>query len=76
MAMKRADHDALGSDEFVDALEQAVLRGKQVAVELRDGTAFVDRITDVTASDGKDVAVFEARGRIEVAKIRTLSHLG
>jgi len=49
---------------------------KQVAVELRDGTAFVDRISDLTASEGKDVAVFEARGRIAVADIRTLSHLG
>lgn len=73
---KRADHDAMGSDEFVDVLEQAVLRGKPIAVELRDGTAFVDRITDVTASEGVDVAIFEARGRIEVSRIRTLSHLG
>lgn len=74
--MKRADQDVMGTDEFLDVLEQAVLRGKQVAVELRDGTAFVDRISDLTASEGKDVAVFEARGRIAVADIRTLSHLG
>lgn len=74
--MKRADQDVMGSDEFLDVLEQAVLRGKQVAVELRDGTAFVDRISDLVAADGKDVAVFEARGRIAVESIRTLSHLG
>ncbi len=74
--MKRADQDVMGTDEFLDVLEQAVLRGKQVAVELRDGTAFVDRISDLTAFEGKDGAVFEARGRFDVADIRTLSHLG
>lgn len=71
--MKRLDQDALGRCDFIDVLEEAVLRGKPVAVELRDGSAFVDRLRDVLTEQGADVAVFESRGRVGVEAIRTVS---
>ena len=71
--MKRVEQDALGQCDFIDVLEEAALRGKQVAVELRDGTAFLDRLVDVVTAEGADLAVFESRGRVAVADIRSVS---
>ena len=56
--MSRLEQDLLGSCDFVDVLEEAVLVKKPVAVELRDGTTFIDQVTDVTGAGDTVIAAF------------------
>jgi hypothetical protein len=56
--MERIDQDRVGSCSFIDVLEEAVLSRRPVAVELRDGSAFIDLVTDVTTESGRDFAEF------------------
>ena len=67
--MSRLEQDLLGSCDFVDVLEEAVLVKKPVAVELRDGTTFIDQVTDVTTESGQDWAVFRSHPRVLVRDI-------
>ena len=67
--MGRLEQDALGSCSFIDVLEEAVLVKRPVAIELRDGTAFIDQVTDVTTESGQDFAVFRSHARVAVRDI-------
>lgn len=63
----------LGSCDFIDVLEEAVLRHQPVHVKLSEGEDFVDEIVDVVTEGGKDIAVFREHDRIDVKAIRTLT---
>lgn len=69
----RLDQDEIGRCDFIDVLEEAVLRRSPVAVELRDGTTFIDRVVDVVTESGKDWAVFAQHGRVLVTGIRAMT---
>jgi transcriptional antiterminator Rof (Rho-off) len=66
---ERFDQDQVGRCDFLDVLEEAVLRRTPVAVTLRDGTAFRDVVVDVVTRDGVDRAVFRDRGEVPVPEI-------
>ena len=68
--MERIDQDRVGSCSFIDVLEEAVLSRRPVAVELRNGSAFIDLVTDVTTESGRDFAEFRTHPRIPVLDIR------
>ena len=59
----------MGSCSFVDVLEEAVLVKRPVAIEMRDGTTFIDQVTDVTTESGQDFAVFRSHARVPVREI-------
>jgi Rho-binding antiterminator len=65
--------DEIGRCDFIDVLEEAVLRRRSVAVELRDGTAFIDQVLDVVTEKGDDFAVFRDHGRSKVGEIRSVT---
>jgi Rho-binding antiterminator len=67
--MSRLEQDQVGSCSFVDVLEEAVLVKRPVAIELRDGTTFIDQVTDVTTESGRDFAVFRSHARVAVRDI-------
>src|SRR5215831_18824663 len=67
--MSRLEQDDVGSCSFVDVLEEAVLVRRPVAIELRDGTTFIDQVTDVTTESGQDFAVFRSHARVPVKDI-------
>jgi Rho-binding antiterminator len=67
--MSRLEQDEVGSCSFVDVLEEAVLVKRPVAIELRDGTTFIDQVTDVTTESGQDFAVFRSHTRVPVKEI-------
>ena len=67
--MNRLEQDQVGSCSFVDVLDEAVLVKRPVAIELRDGTTFIDQVTDVTTDSGQDFAVFRSRPRVAVRDI-------
>ena len=52
LSMSGSNQDRVGSCSFIDVLEEAVLSRRPVAVELRDGSAFIDLVTDVTTEVG------------------------
>ena len=66
--MSRLEQDQVGSCSFVDVLEEAVLVKRPVAIELRDGTTFIDQVTDVTTESGQDFAVFRSHARVPVKR--------
>jgi Rho-binding antiterminator len=61
--------DDVGRCSFIDVLEEAVLVHRAVAVALRDGTRFIDVVTDVVTESGEDYAVFRSRERVAVTDI-------
>ena len=63
------NQDELGRCDFLDVLEEAVLRRKTVAVELRSGETFLDRVVDVVTESGDELVVFHAHPRISVGQI-------
>src|SRR5262245_66674578 len=67
--MNRLEQDQVGSCSFVDVLEEAVLVKRPVAIELRDGTTFIDQVTDVTTESGQDFAVFRSHARVPIKEI-------
>ncbi len=69
----RLDQEEIGRCDFIDVLEEAVLRRSAVAVELRDGSTFIDRVTDVVTEGGKDWAVFAEHERVPVIGIRAMT---
>jgi Rho-binding antiterminator len=68
-AMSKLEQDEVGSCSFIDVLEEAVLVKRPVAIELRDGTTFIDHVTDVTTESGQDFAVFRSHSRVPVREI-------
>jgi Rho-binding antiterminator len=71
--MARMCQDDVGRCDFIDVLEEAVLRRRPVAVELRAGEAFADVVTDVVTEQGDDFAVFRSHARVPVGDIRSVS---
>jgi Rho-binding antiterminator len=65
----------LGSCDFVDVLEEAVLRRSTISVDLRDGRHFSDRVRDVVTEDGADFAVFANHGTIALRDIALAGRL-
>lgn len=74
--MSRICQDDVGRCDFIDVLEEAVLRRRPVAVELRAGEAFVDQVLDVVTEQGDDFAVFRLHARVPVGEISALSRSG
>ena len=67
--MTLMSQDEVGRCSFIDVLEEAVLRRRAVAVNLQDGTSFIDEVTDVVTENGDDFAVFRAHPRVRVGDI-------
>ncbi|MDY7225615.1 hypothetical protein [Hyalangium rubrum] len=67
--MTRMCQDELGRCDFLDVLEEAVLRHRPVAVELRSGETFIDRVVDVVTEQGDDFAVFRSHDRVPVGEV-------
>lgn len=61
--------DELGRCDFIDVLEEAVLRRRPVAVRLRSGESFIDQVVDVVTERGDDFAVFRTHPRVRVGDI-------
>ena len=61
--------DNVGRCSFIDVLEEAVLVHRAVAVALRDGERFIDRVVDVVTENHEDYAVFESHARVAVSDI-------
>lgn len=71
--MARMCQDEVGRCSFIDVLEEAVLRRRAVAVQLRAGEAFIDQVTDVVTEDGDDFAVFRSHTRVSVGAIEAVT---
>ena len=67
--MTRMCQDEVGRCDFIDVLEEAVLRRRPVAVQLRAGEAFIDEVVDVVTEQGDDFAVFRSHARVPVGDI-------
>lgn len=61
--------DDIGRCSLIDVLEEAVLVGAPVALALRDGSRFIDRLLDVVTEGGEDYAIFAGRARVAVSEI-------
>lgn len=68
---QRMDRDLARSRDFLDVLEEAVLRRTGVAVILRNGEIFFDVVMDVVTREGVDRALFRNRGEVPVREIRS-----
>ncbi len=71
--MTLMNQDELGRCDFIDVLEEAVLRHRPVAVQLREGDAFIDEVVDVVTERGDDFAVFKSHERVSVGQILSVS---
>ena len=71
--MTRICQDEVGRCDFIDVLEEAVLRHRPVAVHLREGEAFIDEVVDVVTEQGDDFAVFKSHERVSVGRIRSVT---
>lgn len=71
--MTRLCQDDVGRCDFLDVLEEAVLRRRPVAVELRAGATFTDEVVDVVTEHGDDFAVFRSHARVPVGDILSVS---
>jgi Rho-binding antiterminator len=71
--MSRICQDDVGPCDFIDVLEETVLRRRPVAVQLRAGEAFIDQMLDVVTEAGREFAVFRSHGRVPVSQIAAVS---
>jgi transcriptional antiterminator Rof (Rho-off) len=71
--MSRICQDDVGPCDFIDVLEEAVLRRRPVAVQLRAGETFIDQMTDVVTEAGREFAVFRSHARVPVNQIAAVS---
>jgi Rho-binding antiterminator len=71
--MSRICQDDVGGCDFIDVLEEAVLRRRPVAVQLRAGETFIDQMVDVVTEAGTDFAVFRSHARVPVREIAAVS---
>ena len=67
--MTRMCQDEVGRCDFIDVLEEAVLRRRPVAVQLRAGETFIDEVVDVVTEQGDDFALFRSHARVPVGDI-------
>lgn len=74
--MERGESGDIGTCDFIDALEAAVVAHRRVYVELEAGGHFVDRPLDVVTENGTDYGVFAARGRVSVEEMHAVSDAG
>jgi Rho-binding antiterminator len=74
--MTRICQDDVGRCDFLDVLEEAVLRHRPVAVQLREGEAFIDEVVDVVTEQGDDFAVFKTHARVPVGNILAVTRAG
>ena len=74
--MERICQDEVGRCSFIDVLEEAALRGTLVAIALRDGTTFIDRVREVVTENHEDYAVFGSRERVAVTEIAAATRAG
>jgi hypothetical protein len=71
--MSRISQDDVGRCDFIDVLEEAVTRGRAVAVQLRAGETFIDQLLDVLTENGDEFAVFRQHDRVSVGEISAVS---
>lgn len=71
--MSRICQDDVGQCDFIDVLEETVLRRRPVAVQLRAGDTFIDQMMDVVTEAGTDFAIFRTHGRVPVREIVAVS---
>lgn len=71
--MSRICQDEVGQCDFIDVLEEAVLRRRPVAVQLRAGETFIDQMMDVVTEAGTNFAVFRSHARVPVREIEAVS---
>jgi transcriptional antiterminator Rof (Rho-off) len=71
--MTRICQDDVGRCDFIDVLEEAVLRRRPVAVQLREGESFLDEVVDVVTEKGDDFAVFKSHARVPVGDILSVT---
>lgn len=71
--MTRLCQDEVGRCNFIDVLEEAVLRRRPVAVQLRAGVSFIDQVIDVVTENGDDFAVFKSHERVRVGDIEAVT---
>jgi uncharacterized protein YcgI (DUF1989 family) len=71
--MGRICQDDVGRCDFIDVLEEAVLRRRPVAVQLRAGETFIDQVVDVVTEQGVDFAVFRSHAKVPVVEIAVVS---
>lgn len=71
--MSRICQDDVGPCDFIDVLEEAVLRQRPVAVQLRAGETFIDQMLDVVTEAGREFAVFRSHARVPVNQIAAVS---
>ncbi|WP_224247787.1 hypothetical protein [Hyalangium gracile] len=71
--MSRIFQDDVGQCDFIDVLEEAVLRRRPVAVQLREGETFIDQMMDVVTEAGTEFAVFRSHVRVPVSEIEAVS---
>jgi transcriptional antiterminator Rof (Rho-off) len=71
--MSRIRQDDVGQCDFIDVLEEAVLRRRPVAVQLRAGETFIDQMLDVVTEAGREFAVFRSHVRVPVMEIAAVS---
>lgn len=74
--MTRICQDEVGRCDFLDVLEEAVLKHRPVAVQLREGEAFIDLVVDVVTEQGDDFAVFKSHERVSVGQILAVTRAG
>ena len=55
--------------DVLDVLEEGVVTGRAVSVELDNNQRFVDEVRDVTTTDGEDWATFKTHGTVRVRDI-------
>jgi hypothetical protein len=71
--MSRICQDDVGQCDFIDVLEETVLRRRPVAVQLRAGETFIDQMMDVVTEAGTDFAIFRTHPRVPVREIVAVS---
>jgi Rho-binding antiterminator len=71
--MSRICQDDVGQCDFIDVLEETVVRRRPVAVQLREGETFIDQMMDVVTEAGIDFAVFRSHDRVPVREIVAVS---
>ena len=70
--MREFEQDVLGRCDFLDVLEEAVLRRRPVTLRLRSGEQLCDAVLDVVTEAGSEHVVLRGRGRVPVAELAAL----
>jgi hypothetical protein len=71
--VERIGQADVGSCAFVDALEEASVRGTAVDVTLADGVTFRDVVLEVVTREGRNHAVFQQRGTVPAEHVVSMT---